>query len=417
MLGANAVAALEQIDRAEQLRESEATLRERDARLARLREVDDQIREISRRLVAADTRDAAEAAVCERLAAVDRYAMAWVGTVDPGRERLSVRASAGGDGSYLESVDRSVFGNWSDLPAAAAVRDDAPVVVESVAEDFQTTPWRQAALSRDYRSVAAIPVGYDSVLSVYATDADAFDGETLSVLEDLALLLSHTLASIARRDALRSPGDRFLELELAPDPGADPLWAVTDGVPSMAVTDVYTAGETVGVRGSIPSGAVEALRERAAAVHGVEGLQLIDSEGDQLFRLSLSSSSLGSLLAESGGRLDDLSVDGDTLHLSVVLPSSVRAQSVVSRLRSTCANVTLLAKREYDSDGDDGDLLGPLTDRQREALLAAYEQGFFDWPREHTAEEVASTLGISRPTFTEHLRVAERTLLDALLGE
>lgn len=56
-----------------------------------------------------------------------------------------------------------------------------------------------------------------------------------------------------------------------------------------------------------------------------------------------------------------------------------------------------------------------LTDRQTEALAAAYEQGFYAVPREHTSEEVAGELGLSRRTFEEHLRRAEGKVVGELL--
>lgn len=52
-----------------------------------------------------------------------------------------------------------------------------------------------------------------------------------------------------------------------------------------------------------------------------------------------------------------------------------------------------------------------LTDRQREVVERALEAGYFDWPRDVTGEELASELGISRTTFLEHLRKAERKIL------
>ncbi|WP_135819613.1 helix-turn-helix domain-containing protein [Halostella litorea] len=55
-----------------------------------------------------------------------------------------------------------------------------------------------------------------------------------------------------------------------------------------------------------------------------------------------------------------------------------------------------------------------LTDRQREVLCAAYEAGYYDWPRDCTGEEVAESLGISSATFSEHIHAAERKLLAAV---
>jgi hypothetical protein len=55
-----------------------------------------------------------------------------------------------------------------------------------------------------------------------------------------------------------------------------------------------------------------------------------------------------------------------------------------------------------------------LTDRQREVVETAHRMGYFEYPREATAETVASELDISPSTFAETLRAAERTLLDEL---
>jgi predicted DNA binding protein len=52
-----------------------------------------------------------------------------------------------------------------------------------------------------------------------------------------------------------------------------------------------------------------------------------------------------------------------------------------------------------------------LTDRQARSLVAAYEGGLFDVPSRSSWEEVAQREGLSRSTFGEHLRKAQRRLL------
>ncbi|WP_242492963.1 helix-turn-helix domain-containing protein [Halogeometricum borinquense] len=61
-------------------------------------------------------------------------------------------------------------------------------------------------------------------------------------------------------------------------------------------------------------------------------------------------------------------------------------------------------------------LRNQLTERQRTALEAAYHAGFFQWPRETTGEGVAESLGVSPPTFHQHLRKAEQKVFDHLLS-
>jgi predicted DNA binding protein len=56
-----------------------------------------------------------------------------------------------------------------------------------------------------------------------------------------------------------------------------------------------------------------------------------------------------------------------------------------------------------------------LTDRQREVLHTAHEMGYFEYPRDANASEVATALDIEPSTFTEHLNAAQSKLLDELL--
>lgn len=58
-----------------------------------------------------------------------------------------------------------------------------------------------------------------------------------------------------------------------------------------------------------------------------------------------------------------------------------------------------------------------LTDSQREALVVAYERGYFDTPRETTLQEVADDLGISQQALGARLRRGYRRLIEQALIE
>jgi hypothetical protein len=81
----------------------------------------------------------------------------------------------------------------------------------------------------------------------------------------------------------------------------------------------------------------------------------------------------------------------------------------------------MLAKREQrPTDGPpelSADALAELTDRQQEVLEAAYLGGYFNWPRDSTAEEVADSLDIASATLHDHLRKAQRKVLDEILAD
>ncbi len=60
---------------------------------------------------------------------------------------------------------------------------------------------------------------------------------------------------------------------------------------------------------------------------------------------------------------------------------------------------------------------GRLTGRQKEVVRTAYEMGYFDYPKQANASEVADSLGIATSTFTEHVSAAETKLLEPFCTE
>lgn len=57
-------------------------------------------------------------------------------------------------------------------------------------------------------------------------------------------------------------------------------------------------------------------------------------------------------------------------------------------------------------------LVSKLSDDQLSILETAYSMGYFAVPRESSAKEVASELGIKQSTFSERIRTAERAFLE-----
>lgn len=61
------------------------------------------------------------------------------------------------------------------------------------------------------------------------------------------------------------------------------------------------------------------------------------------------------------------------------------------------------------------ELLASFPARQREILNVAFERGYYDIPRETTLEAIADEIGITKTTASNHLRKAERRVVEFLV--
>lgn len=105
------------------------------------------------------------------------------------------------------------------------------------------------------------------------------------------------------------------------------------------------------------------------------------------------------------------------------VPEAVDASAVANSFAAAHPSATLRARRQHGSGTspflssrrfDAGG--ATLSERQQEAIEAAHEAGYYEWPRDVTAEAVAEVLDITPPTFHEHRRAAERKLIGQYVG-
>ncbi len=145
--------------------------------------------------------------VCAILAEHGGFVMAWVGVASPDG-RVVPRAAAGRDTDYLETVeiryDNSPMGRG---PTGTALREKRTIIAQDWRADDTMRPWLEQGALRGYRSSLATPIRTGetevAVLSVYHGQPDAFDGETLALLEELAGDLGLALQAIAQEAAHR----------------------------------------------------------------------------------------------------------------------------------------------------------------------------------------------------------------------
>ena len=110
-----------------------------------------------------------------------------------------------------------------------------------------------------------------------------------------------------------------------------------------------------------------------------------------------------SLLEAIGSR------DGWEIHAK--FPSKREVSGFHEHLRDVGVQTEIQAV--YDDTGlADGELGLNISSEQREALLAAYNGGYFDVPRSATQSEIADSFGISPPAFGERVRRGVRNIVE-----
>ena len=200
----------------------------RAAELDRIRSL---VSAVTRVLVRADSRSALETRVCESFSDADPYRFAWIGEVDPDTGALTPRVSAGIDEGYLAEITVTTDGTTTGRgPGGTAVRERRVSVSQNVRADPDFEPWREHALDRGFRAVAAIPLAYDDtlygVLGVYADRPEAFDGTERALLAELGDDIAHAIHSLEVQDRLREERRRLARAERILDASGDPVYAL-----------------------------------------------------------------------------------------------------------------------------------------------------------------------------------------------
>jgi DNA-binding transcriptional ArsR family regulator len=173
----------------------------------------------------------------------------------------------------------------------------------------------------------------------------------------------------------------------------------------------------LGVSNVDPNDVVEAASGRER----IERARVIGGGADDHGRveLVLGASELLHTVTAAGASARTATITPDQARLTLEAPAEIDVRELVERLRSDYPGTDLLSREKLDRDvqpmGQPETILDELTGRQRDALEAAYRAGYFGWPRETTAEEVAESLDLTPPTLHGHLRKAEYAILSKLL--
>lgn len=379
----------------------------------------------------ASTRTGIERELCSLLGESELYELVWIAGYSPGWQQLEARGRAGPAAEFMELADLSLAddGRLAGLLSAAI----STGMVQHL-RDTGTTDWSDRASDYDLRNVCLVPVTYAGsvydVLAVYSSDGHAFApserqllaalggriGSAIHTVEAERLLLTESVVELTFHstdaDSVLVTASRDLDcavevLSTLPVEDAPVLYYV-------AMRDIQPA----------------AIERWAGATDGVRETRLVEqTAGDDgaVFELVLDRASLADTVVSAGAILSSARVADGRAELVCEVAADRDLNDFAARLTDRFPRTELVAKQVRDGGVTAGRRAWlsrmatvfetDLTDRQRTALKAAVYAGYFDSPRKSTGSEIAAALSMTQPTFSYHLRNAQRSLFAALLDQ
>lgn len=386
------------------------------------------IRGVVQAVVSESDRAGIERAVCDRIVDGDLYHTAVVGDVATWNGDANRWTTAGTDtGADAPEVpvgridDAPIVGDDTDDRFAAIGADDTGGVDAGAGDSEASADSDLPALFGREGPWVVIPIVHGR--TVYggiglATDRETVSDRERSVLGELGEAIGHAINAVSNRQLLAA--ESVVELEFESTSPADSLVVATGTTDArlelagVVPADTHSTLAYVRVDGDLDA-AETALDD---ASDGDVRRVRTDEDGG-LLEWRISGAELLGTVTDHGGQVRSVAAVDGRADYSTEVASDDAGRSLLDALDSQFGDVGLVAKRERAGPVDEAALLPAdsvedLTDRQREVIEAAYRAGYFEWPRESTAEEVASAMDIAPSTLHSHLRKAEGSLLAQL---
>jgi predicted DNA binding protein/ActR/RegA family two-component response regulator len=404
-------------------------------------------------VTASTTRSELGDTICQYLVDTHDYACAWIAVLDD--DGGVVPLSTAGSTDYIETaITPGRRPTDSTEPTLAALAETEPVVrsltAGGMATDQSTNSnpstngdssadsnlstdgeptaaegWQAVAVDHGLRSVAAIPIRHNEicfgVLTVYSRDESWLSDRQQALLTDAAETVGYVFQTTAWKRTLLSSTAATVEFELSDR--RQPLLALAAALPEGARLQtrmVIPRNNREVLYVATVDGVTEA--ELAVAVESTESVGSVElyRTGDEL-RCGLVAASPvpESSLADLGISFVRTVVEAGHVRVTAVVGAETTVQQCVDVLRDLYGteSVTTLWTTADHASVSETDAVGELTDRQRQVLELAVEAGYFERPRHNNTGELAESLDISRSTFTQHLRAAQRKLFEAGIHE
>lgn len=424
-LAENIRAALARAERESELRDNERELRQRREELQTFDQINALIRNVIDSLIGATTRTTIESTVCEQLADSELYSSAWIAEVMVGQDDIEPRTGAGVSEAFLETQSAMALEEIAEGTVEQAIKTGEVRILQRLEISESGDPI-ESSETGSFKAVASVPITYGDrihgVLIIEAARRNVFSDTAREALKILGETIGFAVTAVRNRELLLTNDTVELEFEL---PSSDGFFAdISAELDCVCVHE----GDTQTQEGNvihfvrIEGADAEAVKQRAMDAEQVSNCRIIDDRAEECRIEIVIQDSPPEIFLEMGARVRNITAEEGTSTITAEAPQEADLRAIVDRVQSRYSGAELVAKREVT--GTDRSMAQfsetveeRLTDRQQSVLETAYRAGYYDWPRESTAEDVAETLEISSSTFHQHVRRAEQALLSVFFED
>lgn len=152
----------------------------------------------------------------------------------------------------------------------------------------------------------------------------------------------------------------------------------------------------------------------------VESFSHLTTVGERrLYRVNFAHQAREKMTYPEASRFDIVFLGATSTNDGVHFRAQVPTRDALMEFREVCEikDLSFRLDRIYQEDGGETTDQYEMTDRQQEALLLAYERGYYGANREVSLEDLADDLNISRQAFADRLRRGlEKLLANTIVG-
>lgn len=394
-------------------KEAQLALQQRTTELEHLIDrLDGLLQDITEELMHATSRDESERAICERLVATEPYQFAWVGVRDPVDGSIEATSWAG---EVTDTVSEPLTDAVTTV-SAEALESGAVVTVDD------RNRLTALAAPGGIDSVAVIPLRYRTqqygVIVVGTAAPDTLKPPETAVLGSLGRTIATAIHAAQTQRQLAEDSRVVAEFSIT-DPALTAIALARHRDMELSFEGAIDQRDGSVSMFYTVDASLDELKQAAASIDDIESIiELRSFEETRLIEVREVPPAVVTWLAELGASIAELTVDPSKARLELEMSPSVDGRAVVERIKERFTGTELVAYRTEDRPPQTRvefteHLDERLTDQQRLVLKRAYLSGFYDRNRKITGSELAESMDLSRSTFHQHRRVAERKLIEA----